>query len=89
MGHPTNYDLFVLDVDASDIGIGAVLNQVQNGVERVMSYGSRALNKAEKNYCITQKKMLSVRFFIECYRQYLLGRYFKVRTDHQALVWLF
>ena len=54
---------FVLDTDASDYAIGAVLSQVQNGVERVIAYGSRALSKAEKN-CITDKELLAVKNFI-------------------------
>jgi hypothetical protein len=56
---------------------------------KVISYGSRTLNKAERNYCTTDKELLAVRYFIEYYRQYLLGRKFCVRTDHQALIWLF
>ena len=90
MGYPLNEaGEFVLDVDASDIGIGAVLHQVQSDRERVIAYASRALNRAERNYCITEKELLAVRFFIEHFRQYLLGRKFLVRTDHQALIWLF
>ena len=54
---------FVLDTDASDYAIGAVLSQVQNGVERVIAYGSRALSQAEKN-CITDKELLAVKNFI-------------------------
>ena len=53
MGYPLNdAEDFVLDVDASDIGIGGILHQVQNGRKRVIAYTSRSLNKAEKNYCI-------------------------------------
>ena len=33
--------------------------------------------------------MLTVKYFVEYFKQYLLGQKFKVRTDHQALVWLF
>ena len=80
---------FMLDVDASDIGIGGILHQEQDGRERVIAYASRALNKAEKNYCITEKELLAVRYFIEYFRQYLLGRIFLVSGDHQALVWIF
>ena len=68
---------------------GGILHQIQDGRERVIAYASRALNKAERNYCITEKEFLAVRFFIEYFRQYLLGRKFIVRSDHQALVWLF
>ncbi|MCG7868952.1 MAG: DDE-type integrase/transposase/recombinase [Candidatus Thiodiazotropha taylori] len=90
MGYPLNEaGEFILDVDASDLGIGAVLHQVQGDRERVIAYASRAMNRAERNYCITEKELLAVRFFIEHFRQYLLGRKFLVRTDHQALVWLF
>lgn len=90
MGYPVNDGgMFILDVDASDVGIGGVLHQVQEGRERVIAYASRALNKAESNYCITEKELLAVRFFVEYFRQYLLGRRFLVRSDHQSLVWLF
>ena len=89
MAYPRDDEEFILDTDASGEAIGAVLSQIQDGRERVISYGSRALSKAEKNYCITDKELLAVRHFIEYYRQYLLGRKFLVRTDHQALVWIF
>ena len=90
MGYPlSDAGEFILDVDASDVGIGGILHQVQDGKEKVIAYASRALNKAECNYCITEKELLAVRFFIEYFRQYLLGRKFLVRSDHQALVWLF
>ncbi|CAG2191073.1 Retrovirus-related Pol polyprotein from transposon 17.6,Retrovirus-related Pol polyprotein from transposon 297 [Mytilus edulis] len=89
MGHPNNADEFILDVDASGTGIGAVLQQVQEGRERVIAYASRSLNRAERNYCITQQELLAVRYFVDYFRQYLLGRKFKIRSDHQALIWLF
>ncbi|MES9881558.1 MAG: reverse transcriptase domain-containing protein [Sedimenticola sp.] len=89
MAHPRNYGTFILDTDASDTQIAGVLSQVQDGKERVVSYGSRTLNKAERNYCITDKELLAVRHFVEYYRQYLLGRRFLVRSDHQALTFLF
>lgn len=90
LAYPLNDDgQFILDTDASDYAIGAVLSQVQNGREKVIFYGSRALNKSERNYCITDKELLALKNFIEYYRQYLLRRKFKVRTDHRALIWLF
>ena len=90
MGYPLNEGVnFILDVDASDIGSGGIIHLVQGEQEKVIAYASRSLNKAEKNYCITEKELFAVRFFIEYYRQYLLGRPFRQRTDHQVLIWLF
>jgi len=89
MGYPQGEGDFILDTDACDVGIGAVLSQVQDGTERVIAYASRSMNKAEKNYCVTDKELLALRYFVEYFRQYLLGRRFLVRTDHQALKWLF
>jgi transposase InsO family protein len=89
MGFPRDGGQFILDTDACDISIGAVLSQVQEGVPRVISYGSRTLNKAERNYCVTDRELLAVKFFCDYYRQYLLGYSFLIRTDHQALRWLF
>ena len=89
MAFPADTGTFILDTDACDSSIGAVLSQIQDNRERVIAYASRSLNKSERNYCVTDKELLAVRFFIEYFRQYLLGRHFTVRTDHQALVWLF
>jgi len=57
---PTDDDEFTLDTDASDFAIGAVLLQMQNGVERVVAYASRALVRRERNYCVTRKELLAV-----------------------------
>ena len=79
---------FILDCDASDHGIEAVLSQVQNGVKRVIAYGSRTLNNAEENYCVTRREMLAVVYFTKYFQEYLIGRKFLVRTDHSSLRWL-
>lgn len=56
-----NFDiLFTVQTDASVRGIGAVLTQVQNGTEYVVSFISRSLNKAERNYSTTQRECLAV-----------------------------
>jgi len=85
---PNNVDTIILDCDASQFSIGSVLSQLQNGEERVIAYAGRSLNQNEINYCITRKELLAVVYFTKCFRQYLLGRQFIVRTDHMALNWL-
>ena len=79
---------FILDTDASDCGIGAVLSQIQEGHERVVAYASRALSKSERNYSITRRELLAVITFVSHFCQYLLGNTFTLRTDHNSLKWL-
>jgi hypothetical protein len=49
LGMPNDNDKFVLDTDASDVAIGAVLSQIQDGKERVIAYASRRLSVRERN----------------------------------------
>ena len=79
---------FILDTDASNFGVGAVLSQEDDGKERVIAYASRTLNKAEQNYCVTRRELLAIVTFLKHFRHYLYGQSVTVRTDHGALRWL-
>ena len=81
---------FILQTDASTTGLAYILSQIQNGSEKVIAYGGRSLNKAEKNYSITEMEALAVVEGVKKYSSYLLhGPQFQIVTDHQALCWLF
>ena len=69
--------MFILDMDASDQGIGAVPQD--DGLEHVMSYVSWALSKAERRYSVTRKELLAVVTFLRHFRPYLLERRFRLR----------
>ena len=88
LAYPSSEEDFILDTDASATGIGAVLSQVQDGVERPIAYASRGLSKSERNYSVTKRELLAVVFYCKYFRHYLIGRKFKLRTDHAALRWL-
>ena len=85
---PNDTDTFVLDTDAAEGSIEAVLSQLQDREERVVAYAGRTLNRHEINYCITRKELLAIVHFTKLFRQYLFGRKFMIRTDHAALSWL-
>ena len=79
---------YVLDTDASAYGIGAVLQQIQDGQEKVIAYASKALSHAEQQYCTTRRELLAIVVFLEHFRHYLYGQPITVRTDHGSLKWL-
>ena len=88
LAFPTLDGLFILDTDASNTGLGAVLSQIQGEEEKVIAFHSKSLNKSERNYCVTRKELLAVIVAVKTYHHYLCGRQFLVRTDHGALKWL-
>eukprot|EP00063_Salmo_salar_P030992 XP_014005827.1 PREDICTED: uncharacterized protein LOC106574453 [Salmo salar] len=79
---------FILDTDASNEGLGAVLAQRGPDGEHVVAYYSRTFDKAEKRYCVTRRELLAVVAAVRHFKYYLGGLPFVVRTDHSALQWL-
>ncbi|KAF9763834.1 Retrovirus-related Pol polyprotein from transposon [Nosema granulosis] len=86
---PSRKGKFILTTDASDLGIGAILSQIQEGEEKIISYFSKTHSKAKKNYSTTEKELLGVIKSTEHFRHYLLGRRFLLKTDHSAIKYLF
>ena len=77
---------FILYTDASQQAISYILGQRDDeGRERVVSYGGRALRPAEKNWGISDLEGLALVEGIRHYHTYLANRKFTVITDHIAL----
>jgi len=51
---------FILTADASKVAVGAILSQVQNGIERPIAYASRQLNNADRAYTVSEQEMLAL-----------------------------
>ena len=79
---------FVLQTDASEVGLGAVLSQIHDGMEYPVTFVSRKLLPHERNYATIEKECLAVKWAMEKLRYYLLGREFTVVTDHAPLKWM-
>ncbi|KAL0147151.1 hypothetical protein M9458_057675, partial [Cirrhinus mrigala] len=79
---------FLLQTDASDTGLGAVLSQVQEGEEHQIIYISRKLSPAERNYATVEREALAIKWAVLELRYYLLGCKFTLVTDHAPLQWM-
>ena len=79
---------FVLQTDASNDELDAMLTQPHDDKEWVIAYASRSLSSAERNYSATEKECLAVKWGIWKMRDYLEGYHFTVLADHQSLKWL-
>ena len=79
----------IIEADASPTGVGAVLLQVEGGVERPVCFASKRLSEAERNYSQTDREGLALVFAVQKFKYYVLGRRFNLRTDHRPLLGLF
>ena len=90
LAHPDFARPFLVATDASAVGLGAVLYQLDPETEkpRYIQFQARALNKAERNYSATKRELLAVVFALARFHHYIYGRRFTLYTDHRALVHL-
>jgi hypothetical protein len=76
-------------VDASTIALGAILAQLGAGVlDHPIAFASTKLSDSEKNYNTTEREVLAMVYALQKFRHYLLGKHFKMFTDHSTLKYL-
>ncbi|KZS06498.1 Uncharacterized protein APZ42_030028 [Daphnia magna] len=81
-----NYDLpMEILLYACGYGIGSVLAQHTEGVERPVAYTSHLLSKSKTNYTFTEKECLALVWCLTKFRCFAWGSKVKVINDHQAL----
>lgn len=79
---------FVLQTDASDCGVGAVLLQEHDGLLRPVAFASQTLNSAQRNYSVAERECLAIVYALKRFDMYLDGATFQIQCDHLALSWL-
>lgn len=88
--HPDFNRPFCIQTDASYIGLGAELFQIDNeGQRNTLSFASRSLCGAERNYTVTELELLGILFACQKFKIYILGYPINLYTDHKALTFLF
>ena len=90
--HPDPALPFVVEVDASEVGVGAVLSQRQGNPAKLFpcAYFSRKLSQAERNYDVGNRELLAIKLAIEEWRHWLEGAQhpFVIYTDHKNLEYI-
>lgn len=90
LGYFDTNDRTELFVDASPIGLGAVLTQFNTeGIPRIIACASKVLTSAEQKYPQTQKEALAVVWAVEKFSFYLIAKSFIIRTDAEANQFIF
>jgi hypothetical protein len=80
---------FHVHVDASAIALGAILAQPGAGdLDHPIAFASRKLSESEQNYNTTEREGLAMVYALQKFRHYLLGKHFKMFTDHSTLKYL-
>ena len=79
----------LVEVDASPVGVGCVLMQKFNGIEKPVYFASKKLSAAELKYSQLDKEALALVYAVSKFKYFLLGRKFVIRTDHKPLLGLF
>ena len=74
-----------ISCDASQSGLGAILEQKHGEEWHPVAYASRSLNTAERNYCQIEKEMLSIVFSCERFKEYVYVQKFEILIDHLPL----
>ncbi|XP_021766133.1 uncharacterized protein LOC110730619 [Chenopodium quinoa] len=75
---------FVVETDASKLGIGAVLLQDQHPI----AFISKALGPKWQKLSVYERELLAMVLAVQKWEQYIVGSHFVVKTDQKILKWL-
>src|SRR5262249_28100261 len=78
----------VIVCDASNLGIGSALLQIQEGEPVLLEFGSRKFTTAEKKWDTREREAFAIKWSLEKFRDYVKASSVTVLTDHEPLPWI-
>ena len=85
LSYPSSDASTSIATDASDIAVGAVLQQYVKGEWKPISFFSKLMKPAEKRYSTCDRELLAIYLAIKHFKHFVEGRHFHVITDHKPL----
>lgn len=82
LNHPTSEAPISIMTDASNVAVGAVLQQFTDNIWKPISYFSRTLTTTERRYSTFDRELLAIYLAIRHFRHFVEGRNFHIVTDH-------
>ena len=79
---------FILQTDAFDAGVGAVLLQEEDDIKKPVAYASQTLKSLQMSYSTIEKECFAIVWAVQKFQRYLHGHEFLLETDHQPFVYL-
>lgn len=89
LAHPDTQAKLALVTDASDLAMGAVLQQYKGGAWEPLAFFSRKLSPTQQKYSPYDRELLAIYEGIKHFRHMLEARHFTVYTDHKPLLYAF
>ena len=86
LAYPKESAQLLLKTDASDVSLGAILEQVYEDKSKVIGYYSKALTSAQRNHSTYDLELLSVYGSVKYFEYLLLDKPFTIFTDNKSLV---
>jgi transposase InsO family protein len=86
---PIESDEFLVETDASDAAVGAILScRQQSGDWTPVEFASKKFSATQQRWPTREKEAFAIVFATQKFEHYLRGRSFTVHTDHQSLKWM-
>lgn len=78
---PDFYKPFVIEIDACEMGVGAILMQDEHPI----AYLSKPLGPKNQALSVYEKECLAILLAVDRWRSYLQHQKFTIKTDHRSL----